>query len=168
MSLKIIIILFKKGAILADPNDIDVQTMSRSSSPSELLFGPLQFTIVMIWCGVAKFMTLEAVVIMAALGVGDGIAPLIGKFYGRISYRFPLSTEKTVEGSILGVFCGTMVGCHFFLYVLGLPYLSLSSYVVVGIIATIIEATAPGNFDNVIVPTLLHFTLLKYPSLLHH
>jgi len=51
--------LFYKGAIIADPNDIDVQTMSRSSSPSELLFGPLQFSLFMMYCGTTKFMTIE-------------------------------------------------------------------------------------------------------------
>jgi len=49
--------LFYKGAILRDPSDPDVQTMSRSSLPSELLYGPLQFTLVMIWIGISEFMT---------------------------------------------------------------------------------------------------------------
>ena len=55
MSLK----LFYKGFILADPNDVDVRIMSRSSSPSELLYGPLHFGLFMIWLGITKFMTTE-------------------------------------------------------------------------------------------------------------
>ena len=50
---------FYKGLILADPNDVDVRIMSRSSSPSELLYGPLQFGGFMIWLGITKFMTTE-------------------------------------------------------------------------------------------------------------
>lgn len=33
--------------------------MSRSSSPSELLYGPLQFTIFMMYCGTLQYMTIE-------------------------------------------------------------------------------------------------------------
>jgi hypothetical protein len=71
---------FAQGAILADPNDIDVRTMSRSSSPGELLFGPLQFTCFMMWVGIEFFMTAEGAILVAALGIGDGIAPIIGEF----------------------------------------------------------------------------------------
>ena len=58
MSLKLVY----KGLILADPMDVDVRIMSRSSSPSELLYGPLQFSVFMIWLGMTKFMTREGMV----------------------------------------------------------------------------------------------------------
>ena len=48
---------------MADPDDLDVQTMSRSSSPSELLYGPLQFTLFMMYCGTTKFMTIEGTIV---------------------------------------------------------------------------------------------------------
>ena len=47
--------LFVKGAIIRDPNDKDVRSMSRSGSPSELLMGPLQFTGVMTIVGLFLF-----------------------------------------------------------------------------------------------------------------
>ena len=53
--------------------------MSRSSAPSELLYGPLQFTIFMMYVGTQLFMTLEGAILVAALGIGDGIAPIVGK-----------------------------------------------------------------------------------------
>jgi len=69
----------QQGAILKDPNDIDVRTMSRSSSPNELLHGPLQFTVFMMWVGLNRFMTIEGAILVAALGIGDGIAAIVGE-----------------------------------------------------------------------------------------
>jgi hypothetical protein len=39
--------LFVKGAIIQDPNDVDVKTMTRTGNPTELIYGPLFFTIIM-------------------------------------------------------------------------------------------------------------------------
>lgn len=159
--------LFYKGFILADPNDFDVQTMSRSSAPSELLFGPLQFTIFMMYCGTTKFMTIEGALLMASLGIGDGIAPIIGRYYGHIKYRFPLGGEKSVEGSFFGVFLGTVGGGYFFIHMLGLPMIPYQNLIKVGIISTVAEATAPGNWDNISVPLILHLSIKHYiPSLM--
>lgn len=162
MSLK----LFYKGAILADPNDEDVQNMSRSSSPSELLYGPLQFTFLMVWLGLYEFMTEEAVVIMAAVGIGDGIAPLIGQRYGRHRYCMPLGNVKTVEGSVCGVFLGTVFGCYLYPYVVGFPILPLRIILTFGGMAAVVEGTSPGNFDNVMVPLVFHFSIEKVKALL--
>lgn len=160
MSLKLVY----KGLILADPMDVDVRIMSRSSSPSELLYGPLQFSLFMIWLGMTKFMTREGAVLMAAVGIGDGIAPIIGSYYGNISYRFPFSSPKSIEGSFFGVFLGTMAGSHLFLYCLGLPMLTIRTYAMCAAIATVAEATAPESLDNVLVPMLLHFSWDKIAS----
>ena len=73
--------LLVKGLIFQDPNDSDDKTMSRSGKPIELCQGPLLFTIVMMYCGIYQFKTDVGVYIMAALGYGDGIAPLVGKRY---------------------------------------------------------------------------------------
>jgi len=157
--------LFYKGFVLADPNDFDVQTMSRSSAPSELLFGPLQFTFLMMYCGTTKFMTMEGALLMASLGIGDGIAPIIGRYYGHIKYRFPLGGEKSVEGSFFGVL-GTVGGSYFFIHMLGLPMIPYQNLIKVGIISTIAEATAPGNWDNITVPLILHLSIKHIPSLM--
>lgn len=162
MSLK----LFYKGAILADPNDIDVRTMSRSSSPSELLYGPLQFTLVMIYLGTQMFMTVEGVLIISALGIGDGLAPIIGRYYGNIKYRFPLGGQKSVEGSFFGLFLGTIGGFLLFNRLFGLRDVAMKNLGIIGVIATFAEAIAPGNCDNVFIPIVLHFTFQRYPWLL--
>jgi len=154
--------LFYKGLILNDPNDIDVQNISRSSSPSELLYGPLQFGILMMWLGLCKYMTVEGVVIMAALGIGDGIAPIVGKYYGRMRYTLhPLATEKSVEGSFFGVFLGTIMGCIFFLYVFQMPMIPIQTLIHYGLVSTIAEASSPGNYDNVFIPLVLHLTFFR-------
>jgi phytol kinase len=158
--------LFYKGFILKDPDDLDVQTMSRSSSPSELLYGPLQFTLFMMYCGTTKFMTIEGALLMASLGIGDGIAPIVGRYYGNIRYRFPLGGEKSVEGSFFGVFLGTIGGSYFFIHMLGLPMLPYQTLIKVGLISTIAEATSPLNGDNIFVPLVLILSLKHYiPSL---
>eukprot|EP00978_Attheya_sp_CCMP212_P030565 scaffold112755_cov63-Attheya_sp.AAC.1 len=149
------------GAILRDANDEDVRTMSRSSSPSELLYGPLQFTIIMNWLGLFHFMSEEAAIIMAALGFGDGIAPLIGKYCGKHSYRMPLSSKKTLEGSIGGVFLGTIGGAYFFSYMLGIPVLPLQVILTLATIAMVVEGTSFNNCDNILLPVAMLYSL-KY------
>lgn len=149
-----------------DPNDVDVRTMSRSSSPSELLWGPLQFTIFMMWIGTQKFMTLEGSILVAALGIGDGLAPIIGRYYGNLKYRFPMSRQKSIEGSFFGVFLGTVGGIYGFNRMLGLRDLSVQSMVCCGAIATFAEAIAPGDCDNVFIPLVMHFSITHYPWLM--
>jgi len=151
--------LFYKGAILRDPSDPDVQTMSRSSLPSELLYGPLQFTLVMIWIGISEFMTTRGAIIMAILGIGDGIAPLVGKYFGRFRYRLPLffTSTKSFEGSFFGVFLGSLVGSYFFIYTLGLPPIPYQLLIKYAGIATVIEAASPKGFDNIVVPIFMYW-----------
>ena len=102
---------------------------------------------------------------MAAVGIGDGIAPLIGSYYGNIPYRFPFSSPKSLEGSFFGVFLGTMAGSYLFLYCLGLPLIGTKALVVCATIATVAEAMAPETWDNVFVPMVLHFSWERLPSL---
>lgn len=87
---------------MKDPDDIEVQTLSRSSNPSELLFGPLQMAAIMVWLGLYKFMTEQAAITAAAVGIGDGLAPMIGAIYGRHMYQMPFASQKTMEGSVVG------------------------------------------------------------------
>ncbi|CAB9507558.1 ADP-ribosylglycohydrolase [Seminavis robusta] len=152
-------ILYK--AKLNDPEDMDVQNLSRSSSPSELLFGPLQLCCVMIWLGLYQFMTQEAAILAAAIGVGDGLAPMIGSRYGRHFYHMPFSGRKTMEGSIVGVFLGTSIACYLYAYMMGIPIPPLRYVLVYGFVAAVVEGTSPGNFDNMSTALVMHFSLDK-------
>jgi dolichol kinase len=106
--------LFVKGAIFKDKEDVDVKTMSRTGNPSELLLGPLFFTMIMNMVGILCFRKKEAIHIMACLGFGDGIAPLIGgsfPFGQYPTYPFGTNDKKTLSGS-LGFFVASLVGYY--------------------------------------------------------
>lgn len=105
--------LFVKGAILKNPNDPDVLTMTRTGSPEELLNGPIIFTIIMCVVGLQLYRTQLGVVLMACLGYGDGIAPLVGYYFPcgthYPTYPFGPNDKKTLTGS-LGLFVASLAG----------------------------------------------------------
>ena len=153
--------LFIKGAVIRDPNDKDVRSMSRSGNPSELLLGPLQFTGVMTIVGLFLFRQNVACLIMAAVGVGDGIAPLVGGRFGRHKYRSPLVSKKegvkSFEGSV-GVFVGTIAGYYAFLWIAipSEPLVAISSLCWYALTATLVEGLAPSNVDNIAIPAAIY------------
>jgi dolichol kinase len=157
--------LFYKGAILRDPNDPDVQNISLSGTPHDLLFGPAWSAAVMIWIGIYSFMTEEAAIV-AAVSFGDGLAPLVGHAYGRHIFQLPLAKPKTIEGSVVGVFLGAVAGCYFYLYMMGIPLLPLGLVIAYAGIAAVVEATAPGNLDNIVAPVILHFSIDRVQQIL--
>ncbi|KAL3803617.1 hypothetical protein ACHAW5_006379 [Stephanodiscus triporus] len=154
-----------RGAILKDPEDEDVRSMSRTSSPSELLFGPLQMTLIMCRIGLTRFMTEIGVVVMASL-VGDGVAAMVGIEYGKRAYRMPLvGGDKSVEGTI-GCALGTMGAILFFSYMCGVEvtggYRMLVAY---GIVSAIVEATALRNFDNLLLALAMEMAVKHHAKL---
>lgn len=153
---------FYKGAILKDPEDVEVRSVSRSSSPSELLLGPLLWAAVLTFLGLYRFRTKESAIQIAAVGIGDALAPWFGSWYGRHVYHMPLASgQKTMEGSLLGVFLGTCVGIYICLPILGLPLLPLHVVLVYGAIAAVVEGTSPGHVDNLTVPLAIHFSMSR-------
>lgn len=147
--------------MIASSDDLEVQLVSRSSSPSELLFGPLHFALILVWLGLSYFQTQEAAIICAAIGIGDALAPLLGNKFGRHYYQVPLSARKTMEGSLCGVFFGTVCGSYLFLYILGLPLLPLRIVLVYGFLAAVLEGTALKGLDNLVVAIVLHLSMDK-------
>lgn len=145
--------LFVKGAIIRDRNDKDVKTMSRSGNPEELLFGPFQFTIIMVIVGLYLFQQPVSCLIMGAVGVGDGIAPLVGKRYGKTK----IYGEKTLEGS-LGTFVGTIVGYYAYSMVLSSPtILSFPLLCLCALIASIVELYSPPQIENLMIPLSMYY-----------
>lgn len=95
--------LFIKGAIVRDRNDADVQSMSRTGDPIELLNGPILFTMIMNLVGLFCFRHRMGVIIMSCLGFGDGIAPLVGYYFPfgyYPTYPFGTNDRKTLSGSV--------------------------------------------------------------------
>jgi dolichol kinase len=113
----------------------------------------------MVYLGIFQFMEEEAAILMAAAGIGDGIAPLIGKQYGRHFYHVPFSTKKTMEGSLVGVFLGTVAGCYLYPYWLGMDFRPLRIVLALSGIAAVVEGTSPGNMDNIMIPLVMHFSI---------
>jgi len=156
--------LLYKGAILKDPEDEDVHTMSRTSSPSELLFGPLQMCLILVYVGLRKFMTTTGLIIMAAF-VGDAAAAVIGLHYGRHRYKVALGGEKSVEGTI-GCAFFTMIGISCYCYMCSIDMLEWRVIIAVGITAALVEATALKNWDNVFLCVMMELMSLHLPKLL--
>jgi hypothetical protein len=140
-----------KGLILQDPNDADVKTMSRSGKPIELCQGPLLFTLVMLYAGLYEFRTTTGVYIMAAVGFGDGNAPLVGQRYPAGYYpTFPFgsnNTRKTLSDSA-GMFLFTVLGVLVLRVGIGTPdTLDWSEVWGMATMATLAEAVS-GKWDN--------------------
>lgn len=157
--------LVYKGAFSRDPTNLEVQTMSLSSSPSELLLGPVFLAVVFVWLTLYHFMTEEAAIIAAA-SFGDALAPLIGSRWGRHLYSVPLSKLKTMEGSLVGVFLGTIMASYFYMFMMGMSLLPLRIILAYAAIAAIAEGTAPGNCDNFVICVVLHLSIPRVRQLL--
>lgn len=150
--------LFVKGAIIQNPHDPDVRTMSRTGKPSELLYGPLMFTVWMNMSGIYFFMQPISVYCMAALGFGDGIAPLIGKRYPIWQYQCP-GGIKSVGGSV-AVVGGSVAGFFLIRSALGLPEdIDWVKILTMAITAMLAEALSPTDFDNVLVPVVVYVVM---------
>ncbi len=155
------------------PDDKDVKTMSRTGDPRELLKGTLYFTIIMMIAGTIFFGSYAGMLIMAVLGWGDGIAPYIGKRYGKRKYK-TVGREKSIEGS-LGFFLFALIGSLIFWILLGVlgavdppvladPGVELVEILIVIIlccfVAMLVEVFSPADLDNILVPASTLITLL--------
>jgi dolichol kinase len=153
---------YSKGAILKDPEDEDVRSMSRTSSPSELLYGPLQMTLIMSYVGLTKFMTNVGVIIMGSF-VGDWMAAMVGLNYGKHRYKVPLGGDKSVEGTI-GCVIGTMGGIWFYSYMTGVEVVGWRMLLAYGCISALVEATALKNWDNLLLAVVLEMSAKHLPN----
>lgn len=149
------VVMLVKGALIRDPNDKDVRSMSRSGNPTELLYGPLQFTAVMTTLGLVFFRHPVACLVMGTLGVGDGCAPL---FAGKHKYKtVDGSGIKSVEGSLV-VFAGSILGYYVYSWIVtALPLLPLSAVVLCAAVAAVVEGLTPSDLDNITIPVTMYF-----------
>ena len=148
-------LLFLVKGLTASSDDPAVKTMTRTGDPKELLRGPLFFTLVMEFIGIFYFMKLEGVLTMAALGWGDGLAPVFGKYYGKTKYSV-WGNEKSLQGSlamliftIIGALILTAFSNFIFNYQ---PADLIRNIVIVAFVATIVEAVSPKDIDNLLIP----------------
>jgi hypothetical protein len=156
-------ILLAKGLQLIPvaADDPDVRSMSRTGRPAELLEGPLHFTLVMVTVGLFGFNKGWAVEVMAALGLGDGLAPVVGRRYGRVR----LLGAKTLEGS-LTFFAATLLGQRLLSEWLGFPAFTIGRALLVAVVGTVAELFAPARHDNLFVPLAVVATSREVQNIL--
>lgn len=91
------------------------------------------------------FQPLSAAIGIFALAFGDGLASLIGKFFGRI--HIPFSAGKTVAGSLtcfVAIFCSTFILTQN-------THLAL----IIAFVGMIIEILPLKDFDNLFIPIII-------------
>lgn len=101
---------------------------------------------------------------MAAVGFGDGIAPIIGTYLPWGYYKSSGNDVKTMSGSA-GVFGGTILGIFLIRFVTGVPE-ELYAGIVIGValVATVAEGVS-GKWDNpVIAFSVFIFLQVTMPS----
>lgn len=144
-----IILLIQKGLFASD-DDEAVKTMTRNGDKSELLKGPLYFVIVATICGTLFYKTFPGIMVIATLGWGDGIAPIVGSRYGRLKYE--VLSSKSVEGSI-SMFIAAFAASIFFVWLIIPSELNIIRILILSAIATVVEACSPKEIDNLLIPT---------------
>jgi len=150
--------LFVQGAIIKNKEDQDVKTMTRTGNPSELLFGPLFFTLIMNTMGLFFFRKEEAIFVMACLGFGDGLAPLAGEYFPFGMYpTFPFgpNDKKTLTGS-LGFFCGSIIGYYCLRFAAVNTSGDFESVLQISALCAVTEGIS-GIFDNILVAIVAYF-----------
>ncbi len=108
---------------------------------------------------------IAATVAIVAMTRGDGFGSVVGKKFG----RHKILHGKSLEGSI-GVFAATAIISFFVIMVYGFLYTTMPDYgiyvnamtvgivaavgysLLAGTIASVVEAIAPGDFDNILIP----------------
>lgn len=131
------------------------------SSGDETLLGPVLYgfslTAISYLCWEKR---LAGACSIFVLSLGDGMADLIGRNFGRRFYRFPWGKRKSMEGSCSCLVFST-VALILGQWASSSYALSIADILVVAIMATIVEAVSPENSDNVLVPgvVILYFYL---------
>ena len=84
------------GLLRGSNAEMDIKTMSRTGSRSELLRGPLLYGLVFVCATLFAFRTVEAATSLMALCVGDGMADVVGRRLGK--HKLPWSVQKRRAG----------------------------------------------------------------------
>lgn len=123
-------------------------------------FGPVYYALSLLILSVITFNIgkpyIGAIGILS-MGYGDGLAALIGKYYGKYEYKIYDKT-KTIEGSLV-----VFVVIYFIILILTPKTnitLSLLKILSLAFIGTILEALTPNNLDNLTLP--LGISILYY------
>lgn len=133
------------------------KTVSKTSSKGHRL-GLVYYAIS--WTIIALLFFDNPVIIavgIAAMSFGDGFASLVGVKYGKRNYNVS-GDKKSIEGST-AMFIFTVLTITISLVYYGeLNFTKLTIIPIVGLIATVVEGTAPKGLDNLAVPLSAAFS----------
>lgn len=131
------------------------RTMTRTGSRLELCQGPLIFASIFFFICNFGYKKDLGTYFVAAMGIGDGLAPLFGNLLPWMPFRSLGGEPKTISGSF-GMFMGTFSGIYFFSWLLGTPsHLEMTKAFAVSLSATVAEAAA-GAWDNIAIPLSIY------------
>jgi len=160
--------LFRASSIEASSSGL-VRAVSRSGSSSETLGGPMYYSLVLLAATVFGWQSLVAAVAVSQMAVGDGIADIFGRRFGKT--KWPFAKTKSVEGSaafVLAAFAASL-GMVALFHAAGYTALTAVGVAPTMLLITLFSAAIellPGNLmdDNISVPSFaaaLAYILLK-------
>ena len=88
-----------KGRGLESSETEFVDAVSRTGDPREVLGGPLLYTCVLFLCTLVGFRSTPAVVALSQMAVGDGLADVAGRRFGKNNKWF-CNADKSYAGSL--------------------------------------------------------------------
>jgi len=134
-----------------------VRAVSRSGNSSEVLGGPLYYSLVLLVATVFGWRSPAAYVAVAQMAAGDGMADIVGRKYGKT--KWPFAKGKSIEGSAAFALSGFAVslGMISFLHATGGATLTIAGAAPALLLISLISAAVellPGQFvdDNFSVP----------------
>jgi dolichol kinase len=130
-----------------DDNELS-RAISRSGDPSEVLGGPYVYTWVLLLAALVAFRTPCAIVAVAQMAVGDGLADIIGRRFG--SKKWFCNQEKSYAGSLAFVLGATGASIGLLRW-LGFPA-PLAPLFTISCACALVEVLLTGVDDNVSVP----------------
>ncbi|KAL7716507.1 Phosphatidate cytidylyltransferase [Entamoeba marina] len=128
-----------------------VRAFCRGDDPSELLYGPISYVLIVMFCECVFWNTYPPSVIGLSIMIfGDGVSEYVGKNYGKYKLLTPWNSHKTLEGSIsvaIAGFLGSLFMCY---YIFGQIYVIRT--IILSILGSIVEFYSPFGTDNFFIP----------------
>ena len=107
--------------------------------------------------------------------ISDTLASVVGKRYGKIGIKFPWTSRRTLEGSLVFFLTGLIL-CLIVFTIFGVSnpdtqvHISLESAIIFSLVtsalATLVELVSPSTWDDLTVPILTTFVIYSLVLLL--
>ena len=137
-----------------------VKRFTRRNNINEVVYGPLIFFMMFIVVTIIAFRSLGGVAALCAMVFGDGVAPLVG----RHANKHYLGGKKSIEGSIAVFAASFLSTVAVFAYLFpAAPAKLFYAAAATSVVAALVEALTPRNYDNLTVPI---FVLAAFAVLL--